>query len=232
MGIPEVVAEIVPVVLRDPFGKPNGNDKTGERIGSDDVRITVEDIGPPFRFVSKPLEVDGGKTPSKLHRCLDLDDMRELMRDDVPEPVVRPPEFEIHARGIDLDLVVEEIRGAVGDIVVILDDEADFLRRLVIVERRHRLVHILCNLCDDACRPLGPVVVVDVEVLGLDRLPLQLRVVKILLRRSGECGTAGDHDRPHTGAQRSQEDSPHLTTATLMMATAVFPPLTASMRAK
>ncbi len=193
MGIPEIIPKVVPVVLRDPLGKPGGDQETGDGIRHDDVRIAVEDVGSPLGLVSEPLKVDRGHAPPELHGGLHLDDVRKLVRDDIPEPVMRPPELIVHAGGVELDLVVEKVCRPVGNVVIVPYDEAHLLRRLVIIEGCYRLVDVFSDFCHGTARPLRPLVVVNEEVGRLNRLPDELRMVEVFLGR--EAGYRQDDEK-------------------------------------
>ncbi len=193
MRIPVIVLEVGIIVLRDAFGKPAGDHERRNRIGDDNVGVSVQDIRASLRLVAQPLEVNRGEPPTQLHRGLDLDDVRELVGHDIMQPGMRASQFEIEGRSPELDLVIVEIRSAVGVVIVIADDEADLLIRLVLVHLRDRSVDPLRYRSDLPRGPLGPVMEVNEEMRRFNGLPREVgaRIVIILrgkpTRQKNEC---------------------------------------------
>ena len=107
------------------------------------------------------------------------DDVHELVGDDVCQPVAGAAQVEvvIEGSGPDLDGVVIEEGGAVGVVVVVLEDDAHPAAGAVAVEFGHRTVRGLGDLGGSLGSQSQAVVVENLEVGGLQDLPLQLRVV-------------------------------------------------------
>jgi hypothetical protein len=89
-------------------------------------------------------------------------------------------EIEVHARRPNLDFVIVEIRRAVGVIIIVLDDETDFLVGLVVVERGYRFVNLFSNLCHNSAGSLCTFVEVNEKVICLERFPLKFGMVDFL----------------------------------------------------
>jgi hypothetical protein len=107
--------------------------------------------------------------------------VRKLVRHHVFDPWVRPSQFKIKRGSEYLDFIIVKVRGAVRVIVVILDDKADFLVRLMLIQRGNRLVNSLGDTRNLPCCPLGSIVKMDKEMLGFHRSPLQLGMREVIL---------------------------------------------------
>ena len=179
--VPIIVTQLRAIVLRHAFCKPAWNDETRNRIRHNDVRISVKNVLAPLGLVAEPLEINPRNVAAEFHRRLDLDDVRELVCDNITEPIVSAAKIKVERRSPEFDLVVVKIGGAVGVVVVIFEDDTDLLVRLMMVERGHRAVNIFSNFCNDSRASFFTVVVVDKKMGCLDGEPIQLGVVEVLV---------------------------------------------------
>jgi hypothetical protein len=105
--------------------------------------------------------------------------MDELVGDDIAEPVRGAAQFVvvIEGRRPDLDGIEKEHGGAVGVVVVILEDDADTAARFVVVELGNRTVCSFGDLCGSGGRLVETLMIEDAEMLGVQNTPFELGVI-------------------------------------------------------
>ena len=180
VGIPAVVPGRGHLVLGHPLGEPHREDRGRQGIRHHQVGKPGQDIGAvALALVAEMLEIQRRCALPCLARRPEGDDVHELVGDDVGQPVAGAAQVEvvIERGGPYLDRVVIEEGGPVGVVVVILEDDAHPAAGAVAVELGHRTVRRLGDLGGSLGSPAQPVVVEDLEVGGLQDLPLKLGVV-------------------------------------------------------
>ena len=146
VGVPVVKAGTISLILGCAFGKPHRHHRAGKRIGDNPVWVAGEDILSFLCFVVEPLEVETRHPAGTFSGYLEGDNVGKLVGDHIPQPVMRAPEFEIHGRDPDLDLVVIVIGCPIGIVLVIFKYDVNLSFRLKLVKRGDRPVDLLRNL--------------------------------------------------------------------------------------
>jgi hypothetical protein len=86
--IPEIITELFSIILGNTLRKPCRNHIPRIWGRDDDVGISIENIRTPLRLVSEHLKIEGRERPPEFYCCLYLYDVRELVRDNISQPVV------------------------------------------------------------------------------------------------------------------------------------------------
>ena len=197
-------------MLGHALGEPHGHDCGHHRVRGQHIRITEQHVRTILlALVPKVLQVERRHPLGGLAGRAQRDDVDEFVGNHVAQPVRTAAQIKVVVQGSgpDLDGIVVVEGRAVGVVVVVLQQDAHPAPGLIFVEFRHRTVRVLGNPGGPRRRPFQTLVVEDTEVLGLQHLPVQFRVVLGLGR--------GDLDR-----EEEQENAAHRLTAILTIATA------------
>ena len=185
VGVPSVEMDARGHVLGGTFGEPWRYDGEGDGVRCKDIRITRENIvAPLFVLVAQIVEVNGRQAPWTLAGRLQGDDVGEFMGDHVPEPVGVAAQFEIQVGCPDFHGVVVIEGRAIGVVVGVLYNQADFFVRCELVKLRNRSVHGFGGRCGATGKVGEALMVVYFEVRGLQDLPAQFGMVGVEL---GAC---------------------------------------------
>ncbi|OPZ80419.1 MAG: hypothetical protein BWY77_01084 [bacterium ADurb.Bin431] len=181
MAVPQVVLQPGSLDLGHPLRHPHRHRGHGHRIRGDDVGITIEHIVALLRLIAEGLQVKGGDFARQLARGPEGDHVGKLVGDDIAQPIVGAAQNEGHLRRPDLHLVVIIVGGAVGVVVVILDDEMDGAVRTVVIETGNGFVDLFRHLGDDAGGAFGPLMKMDLKMVSPEGVPIQFGMVDRLL---------------------------------------------------
>ena len=184
--VPPVEMHIRSHILGRAFGEPGRDHGEGDGIGDEHVGVAGEYIvATAFALVSEHVQIHGGQPAGAFAGGLQRDDVCELVGDHVLQPVCGAAQFVVKTGGPDLYRIVVVVGCAVGIVLGVLDDQADLFVRLEAIEAGYRTVdRFRC-----VGRPPGarcqPLVVIDFEVLCLQDLPDQFRMVGVKRLRTG-----------------------------------------------
>ncbi len=187
MTVPSFVSQLRSHVLCHSLGEPRRNDGAGDGHGNESIGEPTEDILSAFVLIPQILKRDCRYAPRKFHRGLDLNVMRELMRDHIAKPVMCTAEIEVEGVRPDDDRVRVIICLAVGIIGEIFDNERHLLIGVMMIERCDGLIHILGDLRRQAGGPLRSGMIDDAKMWCFDLRPIQIgaRIVELSVRRRG-----------------------------------------------
>ena len=213
VAVPVVVAHECALILRRALRQPGRVVERRHGPGQDGVGVAVQHVRPFHVLVSQILKIQERQSAARLHRRLHLHDVREFVRNHVPQPVVIAAQRGIEGRRPYLDLVVEEPGRAVGIILEILEHERHLALGLELIQRRDRAIHFFRDAGDDAGRaaasPVLPVVMENhLEMLGFYRIPVESGPREIVQVHQALRPHRRDDARAQRDRQRSEADDP------------------------
>ncbi len=177
MRIPGVVTQTRNLILRNAFSKPRWHDSHRNGIRSDHIGTAVQHILTPIVFIANGLNVECRNSLGDFSRRLKRNHVGELVRDHIPQPVVRATQLKLHGSGPYFDLVIIIKRRPVGVIVMIPNDEMILPVRLVLVQRRYWPIYVFSDFTNHFGRSFSTVVEMHEEMFSLNRIPIQFRVI-------------------------------------------------------
>jgi len=192
VAVPKIVLQAGCLDLRHPLRHPHRHHSHGEGIGGDDVGVSVEDIIALFRFIAESLQIKSRDLARQFTRRPERDHVGKLMGHHIAQPVVGAAQDKGHLRGPDLHLVVVIKSGAVGVVVMILDDKVDGAVRTVVVKAGDRRVDLLGHFGNHPGGALGAFVKMDLKMAGLEGEPLQFGMIDRLFLGKKQGGEEQD----------------------------------------
>ena len=183
--VPVVVLGARCHVLRRAFGKPGRDDGGGNGVSGQDIGITSENVVAfAFALILQVVDEDGGDAPRGFAGDLERDDVRQFVRYHIWEPICTTAQCKIEIGDPDFDGVVVIIRGAIGIIFGVFEDDADFAIGFKIVKGRDRAVRVFGDLGSTRRQFFQTLMVIDFEVFGFNDAPVQFGVIGVKLRGS------------------------------------------------